>query len=394
MTRLPSLFLAVLGIALFTLTAQAAVDSTDILIKALIEKQVITEDEAASVRAEIANLRQDEEATRKSSPVTAKRPLRISGYGQVRYSYADDVAQNTGFEVKRLRLIFAGDATPVVDYRAQLDFAGAKKAVTAVDADPKKSKTDLFGKPTLLDAVVGYKLAQDTRLSAGQFYVPFGLESTTSEASLDTINRSQTTEKLVPGRDTGNQGRDIGLQFSGVRPISADGTRSLDYAVAVLNGAGINTGDDNRRKDLAGHVIVKPGIDGLTFGGAYYNGATGAAKVTHRRAGLELAYLQGPWAAKSEYITGKDDVSKHGYYATLVRNLSPSTQGVIRYDRVTVSAFKATDAVKPTRVVTLGLNWFLSKDTLTRVALNYEFKREEGIQVSNDQLLAQFQASF
>lgn len=394
MTHALRLLLAVLGLTVLGLTAQAAVDPTDVLLKALIEKNVITEDDAAAVRAEIANKQQEEEAARKAYPVTGKRPLKVSGYLQTRYTSSDDNTLNTGFEVKRARLQLTGDATPVVDYKLQVDFAGAKKAVTAVDVDLKTSKTDLFGKPTLLDAVIGYKLNQHAKLSAGQFYVPFGLENITSDAVLDTINRSQTTEKLVPGRDTGNQGRDIGLQFSGVRLLNTAGTRSLEYTVAALNGAGINTGDDNGREDIAAHALFKPGIDGLTLAGSYFTGAAGTAKVPHRRTGLELVYLNGPWTVKSEYITGKDDVSKHGYYVTLVRSLSKTTQGVIRYDRVSDSAYKATDTVKPTKVVTLGLNWFLSKDTQTRIALNYEFRREEGTQVPNDQLLAQVQASF
>ncbi|HEY3376508.1 MAG TPA: porin [Armatimonadota bacterium] len=394
MTHTLRLLLAVLGLAVLSLTAQAAVDPTDVLIKALIEKNVITEDDAAAVRAEIANTRQEEDAARKSYPVTGKRPLKVSGYLQTRYTSSDDDTLNSGFEVKRARLQLAGDATPVIDYKLQMDFAGAKKAVTAVNSDPTKSKTDLFGKPTLLDAVIGYKLSQNTRFQAGQFYIPFGLENITSDAVLDTINRSQTTERLVPGRDTGNQGRDIGIQFGGIRPLDSEGSRALEYAVALLNGAGINTGDDNGRADVAAHVLLKPGIDGLAVGGSYFNGATGTTRVPHERTGLELVYRYGGWAVKGEYLTGKDDVSKHGYYGTLVRNLSKFTQAVVRYDHVSSSAFKTTDTVKPSKVTTVGLNWFLSKDTQTRIAVNYELRREDGAQVANDQLLAQFQASF
>ena len=392
MKNLFKLLLAVLPFTILSLTAVAVVDSTDILIKALIDKKVITEDDASGVRAEIASIRQDEEAARKSYNVTSKRAIRLSGYGQFRYTLSDDAAQNIGFEIKRFRLSIAGDPTPTVDFKAQLEFAGSKKAVTAVDAVPAKSKTDIFSKPLLLDVVIGYKLTQTDKLSAGQFYVPFGLESITSDASLDTINRSQATEKLVPGRDTGNQGRDIGVQLSGTSSLGTD--RSLEYTAAILNGAGINVGDDNKRKDIAGHIIVKPGVDGLTVGGSYFSGATGAAKVTHRRTGYETTYLNGAWTVKGEYITGKDDVSKHGYYATLVRNITPVTQGVVRYDNVSTSAFKSTDTVKPTKVLTLGVNWFLSKDTLTRVVFNYERKREVGVQVPNDVILAQFQTSF
>lgn len=58
MTHLLRLLLAILGLAVLSLSTLAAVDPTDILIKALIEKNVITEEDATAVRAEIANIRQ------------------------------------------------------------------------------------------------------------------------------------------------------------------------------------------------------------------------------------------------------------------------------------------------------------------------------------------------
>lgn len=48
----------VLLIGALHLPAHATVDSTDILIKALLEKHVIADEDAAAVRVEIANIRQ------------------------------------------------------------------------------------------------------------------------------------------------------------------------------------------------------------------------------------------------------------------------------------------------------------------------------------------------
>lgn len=44
--------------------------------------------------------------------------------------------------------------------------------------------------------------------------------------------------------------------------------------------------------------------------------------------------------------------------------------------------------------MTLGLNWFLSKDKLNRLAVNYDIRTEDGPQVKNNQLIAQFQVGF
>lgn len=364
----------------------ATVDPVDILIKRLVEKNIISEDDAADIRAEVANIRSEEEANKKSFTVSSKRPLKLSGYVQARFTHNQQSDANDTFEAKRVRLGLVGDATPVVDYNILVDFAGSKKALT----DATKSAS--FGKPLLLDAVIGYKLARDNRISAGQFKVPFGLESLTSDAALDTINRSAVTEALVPGRDNGSSGRDIGLQFSGNRELNTATGNKIDYALGVFNGSGINVSDDNGHKDIAGRVAWKPGIEGLTLGIAAYKGASGSTLATRNRTGAEVQYLFGEWALRGEYIRGKDNAtSKKGYYATLVRNLTPATQAVVRYDVFDPNTSKADDAQN---TLTLGVNWFLNKDGYTRIQLNYERHGEEGTSVRNDQLLAQFQAGF
>lgn len=380
--------------------ALAAVDSVDILIKALVEKGIITEDDAAAVRAEIGTIRQDEEEKRKSFNVTGKRPIKLSGYIQERYVQSKQEGFNDSLEARRVRLALSGDATPNVDFKLQVDFAGSRKALTdaklTTDPDPTKAKlatkSSSVGKPALLDAVFGYKLAGDNKLSIGQFKVPFGLENLTSSTNLDTINRSQVTEALVPGRDIGSQGRDIGVQLAGTKSLAEDGSRQIEYTVGLFNGAGINVGDDNGRKDPAARLVWKPGVEGLSLGLAHYNGAIGSSHSAHVRTGGEAVFLYGPWAVRSEYIRAKDGaVKKKGWYATVVKQIGAASQAVVRYDRLDSDTSVGDDA---SSTLTLGLNWFLNKDGYTRWQLNYERRREEGAQVPNDLLLAQYQAGF
>jgi len=377
-------WLAILTVILLGMTSYAAVDSTDLLIQKLIEKQILTEEEAAAVRADIATQQQEEEAARKSSPVTAKKPVRISGYTQIRYTDAQGANTPGTFEARRVRLTIAGDATPDVDYLTMVDLSGARKAVT-----DNTFKTALFGKPVLLDAAIGVKIPANIKITFGQFKVPFGLESLTSDAGLDTINRSQVTETLVPGRDNGAQGRDVGVQFGGAQPLRS---AQVEYALAVFNGAGINIGDDNDHKDLAARVAVKPGIDGLSFGLSHYAGASGSSEAARNRTGGEVQYLIGPWKLQGEYIAGRDGaVRKHGWYALAARTLAPTLQAVARYERLDPNDTVNTDA---TRSLTGGITWLLGKDGVTRLQLNYEAKREQGTQVDNNQVLAQFQTGF
>lgn len=375
----------------------AAVDSVDILIKALIDRKILTEDDASTIRAEIATLRQDEDAAKTSYNVTGKRPIKISGYVQERYTQSTQPGTNDYFEGKRVRLGLAGDATQNVDFNLLVDFAGSKNALTSATlaTTPKTSlttKSAAFGKPLLLDAAFGYKLSNARKLSIGQFKVPFGLESYTSDAALDTINRTQVTETLVPGRDNGSNGRDVGIQYSGTKSLSDDGSRQIDYYLGLFDGAGINVADDNGAKDLAGRVVWKPGIDGLSIGLAQYSGKATVAELDHNRTGTEAVYLHGPWTLKGEYIWAKDAaIKKNGWYGTVVRQLNDSAQVVARYDFLDPNTAKAGDA---TNTLTLGLNYFLNKDGYTRWQLNYEKHGEQGASIKNDLFLAQFQAGF
>ncbi|MHB1462481.1 MAG: porin [Armatimonadota bacterium] len=387
-------------VAMTANAAYAAVDSVDILIKALVEKNIITEDDAAAVRAEVALIRQDEEAAKKSAPVTGKRPIKLSGYVQERYTSSNQDGANDFLDAKRVRLSLAGEAATRVDFKLQLDFAGSRKGLTEAtltpNADPTKiklgTKSAVFGKPLLLDAVIGYTFQNDSRLAIGQFKLPFGLENLTSSTNLDTINRTLTTESLVPGRDTGNQGRDIGVLWSGAKPLGKDGVQSIDYSLGLFNGAGINVGDDNGRKDPAARVVWNFGPAGAHIGASYFDGAVGLANTAHKRTGTELVYAKGPYTLKGEYVWGKDaDVEKKGWYTTLVRQWSASTQGVIRYDQIDPNTSVADDY---TGVLTIGFNRFLTKDGSTRWQLNYETRSGQGTQPSYNQLLAQFQTQF
>ena len=394
------LLLVIALVVLMTSVTLGAVDSVDILIKTLVEKQIITEDDAAAVRAEIANIRQEEDAKKKSFNVAGKRLIKLSGYVQERYVDSSATGSNGYLETRRARLSLAGDATEKVDFKVQVDFAGSRKGLTDAtlvpNADPNQIKLNTksanFGKPTLLDAVIGYRLGNEAKLSVGQFKIPFGLENLTSSTNLNTINRSLVTETLVPGRDTGNQGRDVGVQYSNFIPLNEDGTKSLEYYLGVFNGSGINVVDENTRKDPAARLVWKPGTPGLTLGMAYFNGAVGGVEADHNRLGGELVYALGSWWLKGEYIWAKDAAtSKHGWYTTLVRRLSSSTQFVTRYDLLDPDNNTNSDN---TGTWTFGFNKFLNKDGYTRWQVNYERRREEGTQVPNDQFLAQFQAGF
>lgn len=237
----------------------------DKLLDLLKRRDVITEEEAAGLRAELAIKEQEEKEGRKYFNVIAGKPIWISGYTQLRYQHFEEDGKNDSFDIRRLRLDIKGDITKSLDYRTQVDFGGSKG-------------------PFLLDAMIGYTFNPHLKITGGQFKVPFSQENLISSPKLETINRSQVVEALVArGKDViGNQnGRDIGVMASG--NFLQRGTRYLfDYAVGIFDGAGINTGDNNEKKDFVGRVVFHP-IKNLDIGANYYNGMANLNKEDQNR---------------------------------------------------------------------------------------------------------------
>jgi phosphate-selective porin OprO/OprP len=84
-------------------------------------------------------------------------------------------------------------------------------------------------------------------LKLGQFKVPFTWENLQSHKYLDFADRSIAVNNMR------RPGRDIGGMLHG--RIWDD---SIQYQLAVLNGTGENTGDNNDAKDLAGRLAIRP----------------------------------------------------------------------------------------------------------------------------------------
>ena len=353
----------------------AAVSETDALIQLLVDKGLLSAEEAAALRADLAVQKQEEKDKQKAFQVTTGRPLQLSGYAQVRYR--DDDAINDTFDTRRARLSLKGDLGRGFDYRLQADFAGSSAK--------------------LLDAALGWRYADGLKVTAGQFKIPFSQENLISSSALETINRSQVVEALVArGKDVnGNQnGRDIGVMAGGSFTLFKT-PGGLEYAAGVFNGSGINTSDTNEEKDFAGRVRIKP-FKGFSIGGSYSTGRTTLSAAPdeeslRRRAGAEIAYTRGPFLFKGEFIRGDDArIEKDGWYALAAWTIVPQRfQAVLKYD-----AYDPDRAVtdKETSIATAGFNWFFSQWAFLQV--NYEVKDETGTEVSNNALTGQLTLQF
>src|ERR1700761_3436906 len=300
-----SLFAIVLLFSAVTSKAQ----QNDDLLNVLVKKGVLTEHEADSLRADAAVKAQQQKNKDKANQhgvFIGSRALQLSGLVQTEYEGFQQKGVNNTFLLHRARLDVKGDISDSWSYEVYTEFSGVN--------------------PKLLDAYTTYKIVDAFKITAGQFKVPFSLESLISDSQLEFIDRSQVVNALS-GRSTdviGNQnGRDIGIQLSG-NFVKFDGKHYLfDYNLALLNGAGYDvTTDNNQHKDIAGRLSVHP-INNLVVSGDFYEGLalytlTGAKAATNNkrdRQGIDARYVIGGLSLQAEYDKGTDaTIKRDGWY--------------------------------------------------------------------------------
>lgn len=241
--------------------------------------------------------------------------------------------------------------------------------------------------PLLLDAQIDWTLARAAVVRFGQFKIPFSLESTTSSADLDTIDRSQVVNKIAPGWDIGASGRDIGLVLAGQASV-------FEYALGTFNGAGLNKADTNDHKDLSARLVAHP-LAGVAIGGSYYDGlystAAGAPRTLRRRIGGEAAWILDGLSIKAEYIQATDGaVRREGGYIQAALFVAPRKLQLLlkadAYDKDRAAAGDRVDAY------TAGANWFLADRS--KVQVNYLVFRSQAGLTLNRMLEVQFQLGF
>jgi phosphate-selective porin OprO/OprP len=367
------LFLAALSAAPPVLVAAS---ETDALIQLLVDKGLITVEEAAALRSEPAVQKQEEKDLRpKEFQLTAGKALKLSGYTQARYRQADTIKDT--FDVRRARLSLRGDLGSGFDYRLQADFAGSSAK--------------------LLDAALGWRYSEGLKVTAGQFKIPFSQENLQSSNKMELINRSLVVGALVArGLDViGEQnGRDVGIMAGGTW---SPGSRPslVEYAAGVFNGSGINRTDPNDQKDLVGRLVVKP-RSGLSVGLSCYEGRYILASAPdkrdiRRRLGAEFAYQAGPFLARGEYIKGQDaEIRKDGWYLLGGWMAVPGKfQLLYRYDAYDPD--RDLDG-NGSRLDTIGFAWYINKWVFLQV--NYDRAGGRLEKTSSDAYIGQLTLQF
>ena len=381
----------------------AEAQSTGDLLNLLVQKGTITQREADSIHTAFSEKQKASDNRSDSFPLAIGRLLRLSGYTQIRYQNFQEPTKSNGFVIPRARLDFQGDFSTKWGYRILIDFVGAS------GVNGTAPTGGALVSPEMLDAFIAYKPFNFLKITAGQILLPFSQENLTQDRNLETIDRSQAVSALVARKgdvsnglvdSIGNQnGRDIGLMVNGSL-IKIENHYLVDYFLALVNGAGINTVDNNTYKDVVGRLVLHP-FKILDIGASYYNGFdrfSSSPTINHERIrlGTEFTVNYDQLSVKGEWIQGKDgdnnnQIVHQGWYLQGSYFLWPKhLQGVFRYDTYDPNMSKSKTQETSDYYV-FGLNYFFN--VWTKIQTEYSY-RTENPGVHNNVFMVQLQLGF
>lgn len=243
--------------------AQAAIEDL------LYEKGQITKEEWVKLKAD-----EEKKEAIVQDRATIKRwydKISIRGYTQFRYTYlpgdknADSlrneydatIGNNTGFALRRARVIISGDVTDWLSFYVQPEFAGVVPGTTSDGNNNFVQLRDAYA-DIFLPVSIPFFEAKDLRIRAGLSKIPFGWETLQSSQNRIAFDRSDATNSGVNGE------RDLGFMLYYTpaetrklfrRLVDSGLKGSGDYGIlgiGVYNGQTINVAERNNNK----HVVV------------------------------------------------------------------------------------------------------------------------------------------
>ena len=300
-----------------------------------------------------------------STCLWAQTPVQIHGYVQGRFTNQEGTPDR--LELRRARVIVSGDPVSGLSYTFQVDLAK---------------------RPYLMDVALTWRFSRALRLTGGQFKIPFSAESLVSDNLNIPIARARAVNSLAPGRDTGVQGRDVGLQIAGA--WDHEGHRpAVEYEAAVFRGQTLFYSPNIHYRASAGRLMIHP-ISGLTLGGDWYGSFSAPVRAAKRREEAEGGYERGPLRLRAEQIWARDgSLERRGGYAWGAWRLSPSWEPLVRADWLTTNIRQANS----TSVAYLGgVNFYWGKHV--KVGANAGGQHDQGPKGFSSLFLAQTMLSF
>jgi polyhydroxyalkanoate synthesis regulator phasin len=287
--RWASMAAVVLTVFFFSTAVRA--DQTEKLIKILIEKGIITSDEAKALEKEVKGETAEKETKKETASsgnwtdkievgykkgayiqTTDDRfslKLNVRTQGLFRYDNQDEQDDTASFSVKRARLLVSGNVFyPWMKYNTQVTLEG--------------------GSAALRDAYIEADYYDWAQPRIGQYKVPFDREFLTSAFNLQLIDRSIASSEF-------SLQRDIGLQVAG--KFLED---KLNYAAGVFNGSGANQSNQDQNFMYVGRLVWTP------FGSYPYSQAALDTPSSPKLAiGAAGAYLPGLEPGERKTLAGR-----------------------------------------------------------------------------------------
>jgi hypothetical protein len=317
-----------------------------------------TQADIKGVRADLENYKYDQQRNRDTKTALTTRGTTITGTLVAKVSQqqpavapvgttaanptnATDTKRSWGFDAPGATLAFAGSLFKDYTEGKNLTYAFSANAVS--------------GTLNVLNANLAYSFFSTNAgqeepkltLTLGQQQLPFGLEAQTTEEIRPVITSAQFLARGAAANQTPYNGgagftnlnaRQNGLILRGDAFVNVDYTSNyrsslLEYALGVVNGTGVNAGDNNTAKDWIGRVAFTVPADynswlrELKFGLSYYTGkanlantpATGAVVLKNgdlSRSGFDINYTRFPFSLAYEYAEGRDEILNSSATAT------------------------------------------------------------------------------
>ena len=268
---------------------------------------------------------------------------------------------------------------------------------------------------SIMDAFITYnRFGPYLKVSFGQFKSPFGLEQITGCHKLHTINRSEVVNNLS------GPIRDMGVMLTGgTDTLSLFGSKTKNlfgYTLAVMNGTGRNTLDNNAKKDIIGRLTFHP-LEFITLGASYRFGAHPSAAGlkeddTRERIGFDVELKYKDFLVQGEYTKGSDvgsyttgggcggdlelhegSIERDGFFVQAMYMTPWNIQPIVKYEKYEPNlSEEAIDDQLTT--LTYGINYFFNE--WTRLQVNYLYRVEESgnVEIPNDAIILQLQVVF
>lgn len=223
---------------------------------------------------------------------------KFGGYVIGKYDYTDQEGKHDGNGFTQRLVRFYVDGTILKDFAYRIQI---------------QTNNSSFH---MKDFFVEWKKYAAFKVKIGQFKRAFGFENPMNPWDISTGDYSLMTKYLTGHSDylncdaASNGGRDQGIQVQGdFLPVGSDKHNLIHYQVMVSNGSGINSSDNDSKKDVTATLQFQP-VKNLYIGafgwkGTFHN-ATG--DHTRNRYAFGVKYDNKGYCFRSEYAHGQSDL--------------------------------------------------------------------------------------